>query len=346
MRELVDHHTVLADIRVPGIVVDYVVKCDDPADHAMTFGEPFNPAYLTSWRGERFSPEVSAALPGPVPQPSQNGVDSDTESAAIAGSQASAAAEPSLDARTIVQRRAVLELARRAPRVVNLGVGMPAAVGDLAHQAGLSGFTLTVEAGPVGGIPADGLSFGASAYPEAVIDQPAQFDFYEGGGIDLAILGLAELDGEGNVNVSKFGEGEHALIAGVGGFINITQSAKAVVFMGTLTAGGLKVAVQAGQLHIAQEGRLQKIVPRVSHLSFNGRYVAGLGTDVLYITERAVFAMQPDAAGLPRLTLTEVAPGLDVQRDVLMHCGTPVAISPTLRTMDARVFQAGAFQLG
>lgn len=315
VRELVPHHQLLQAIHVPGVLVDYVVVCDDPDEHQMTFGEPFNPAYLLPWRGGR------------------------------AASGAVAAGAAPLDARTIVQRRAVLELARRAPRVVNLGVGMPAAVGDLALQAGLSGFTLTVEAGPVGGVPADGLSFGASAYPEAVIDQPAQFDFYEGGGIDLAILGLAELDGEGNVNVSKFGEGEHASIAGVGGFINITQSAKAVVFMGTLTTGGLKIGAGDGRLAITQEGRLRKIVPAVSHLSFNGRYVAGLGTDVVYITERAVFAMRPDATGAPVLTLIEVAPGLDVQQGVLAHCDAPVAVSPALALMDERIFRAGPFRL-
>ena len=323
VRELVEHHQSLADIRVPGLLVDHVVVCEDPAEHQMTFGEAFNPAYVTAWRGARFTPESAAVDDAPTTPRKQ-------------GSGEATAVE----ARLIVQRRAVLELARRNPRVVNLGVGMPAAVGDLAHRAGLHGFTLTVEAGPVGGIPADGLSFGASAYPEAVVDQPAQFDFYEGGGIDLAILGLAELDGAGNVNVSKFGTGAHASIAGVGGFINITQSAKAVVFMGTLTAGGLQLAVHDGQLRIVQEGRLQKIVPQVAHLSFNGRYVAGMGTDVLYITERAVFAMRPGADGEPVLTLTEIAPGLDLQRDVLAHCGAPVAVAADLRTMDARLFQS------
>jgi propionate CoA-transferase len=239
----------------------------------------------------------------------------------------------------------VLELARRNPRVVNLGVGMPAAVGMLAHEAGLHGFTLTVEAGPIGGTPADGLSFGASAFPEAVVDQPAQFDFYEGGGIDLAILGLAELDGQGNVNVSKFGEGEAALIAGVGGFINITQSAKTVVFMGTLTASGLEVCAADGRLSITREGRLKKIVPAVSHLSFNGPYVASLGIPVLYITERAVFEMHADAHGEPRLTLVEIAPGVDLQRDVLDQCGTAVAVAADLRLMDERLFRPGVMTL-
>ncbi|WP_454711135.1 acyl CoA:acetate/3-ketoacid CoA transferase [Cupriavidus nantongensis] len=323
VENLVDHHEILQAIHVPGILVDYVVVCDNPANHQMTFAEAFNPAYVTPWQGEGSADDACAPLPEAGP----------------------------LDARTIVQRRAVMELARRAPRVVNLGVGMPAAVGMLAHQAGLHGFTLTVEAGPIGGTPADGLSFGASAYPEAVVDQPAQFDFYEGGGIDLAILGLAELDGQGNVNVSKFGEGEGALIAGVGGFINITQSARAVVFMGTLTAGGLEVRAGDGSLQIVREGRVKKIVPEVSHLSFNGPYVASLGIPVVYITERAVFEMRagegPEGSegGEARLTLVEIAPGVDLQRDVLDQCATPVAVAPDLRQMDARLFQAGPMRL-
>ncbi|MDF3832817.1 malonate decarboxylase subunit alpha [Cupriavidus basilensis] len=315
VESLVDRHDNLHAIHVPGILVDYVVVSTDPAHHQMTFAESFNPAYIAPWQGETAS---AAAAP---------------------------AAAPALDARTIVQRRAVLELARRQPRVVNLGVGMPAAVGMLAAQAGLDGFTLTVEAGPIGGTPADGLSFGASAYPEAVVDQPAQFDFYEGGGIDLAILGLAELDGHGNVNVSKFGEGDNALIAGVGGFINITQSAKAVVFVGTLTAGGLEACAEDGALRIVREGCVKKIVPQVSHLSFNGPYVASLGIPVLYITERAVFEMRPDAIGAECLTLIEIAPGIDLQRDVLDQCATPVTVAADLRVMDARLFRPGPLKL-
>ncbi|MGY8523908.1 acyl CoA:acetate/3-ketoacid CoA transferase [Paracidovorax citrulli] len=316
VEQLVDRHENLQAIHVPGILVDYVVVSQQEAHHQMTFAETYNPAYVTPWRG-------IAAGSDETPPPPQ--------------------AHP--DARTIVQRRAVLELARRRPRVVNLGVGMPAAVGMLAHEAGLAGFTLTVEAGPIGGTPADGLSFGASAYPEAVIDQPAQFDFYEGGGIDLAILGLAELDGHGNVNVSKFGEGDQALVAGVGGFINITQSAKAVVFMGTLTAGGLDARAEGGMLKIVTEGRVKKIVPEVSHLSFNGPYVASLGVPVLYVTERAVFEMRADADGQPRLTLIEIAPGMDLHRDVLDRCATPVAVAPDLRLMDACLFQPGRMRL-
>jgi propionate CoA-transferase len=300
VKRVVERHAQIATVRVPGILVDFVVVCDDPELSAMTFGEAFNPSYLCAGNGTNL----------PLREPS------------------------ALDARKIVQRRAVLELARQRPRVVNLGVGMPAMVGAVAHEEGVDGFTLTVEAGPIGGVPADGFSFGASAYPEAVVDQPAQFDFYEGGGIDMAFLGLAELDQHGNVNVSKFGSGEHALIAGVGGFINITQSARTLVFMGTLTANGLEVATGDGRLSIVREGSLRKVVREVSHLSFNGPYVASLGRDILYVTERAVFAMR-DA----RLTLIEVAPGIDLESQVLAECDCDVAVAHDLKLMDAAIFR-------
>jgi propionate CoA-transferase len=324
VREVVAHHEALAPIRVPGHLVDVVVHNTDPELHRITFGEQDNASYLQPWRGESCE-----AAPAPV------------------------ADHAPLDARALVQRRAVLELAQaRAQgqlRVVNLGVGMPAAVGGLAHAAGLRGYTLSVEAGPIGGTPADGLSFGASAWPEAVVDQPAQFDFYDGGGIDLAVLGMAELDACGNVNVSRFGAGEQASIAGVGGFINITQGAKALVFVGTLTTGGLQVQAGEGRLRIVQEGRMQKLVPAVSHLSYNAAYMAGRGQRVRYITERAVFEMRPrrdgKGAGAAELTLIEIAPGLDLQRDVLAACGAAVVVAEDLRTMDARIFQAGPLRL-
>ncbi len=319
VRERVHHHEALAPIRVPGHLVDVVVHNTDPELHRITFGEQDNASYLQPWRGEAFEDH-------PTP-----GADS-----------------APLDARALVQRRAVLELADAQAhgnlRVVNLGVGMPAAVGGLAQAAGLRGYTLSVEAGPIGGTPADGLSFGASAWPEAVVDQPAQFDFYDGGGIDLAVLGMAELDAAGNVNVSRFGDGEHASIAGVGGFINITQGAKALVFVGTLTTGGLQVQAGDGRLRIVQEGLLKKLVPAVSHLSYNAAYMAGRGQRVRYITERAVFEMRTGTDGQPRLNLVEIAPGLELQRDVLSACGAPVTVADDLRTMDARIFEPGPFR--
>lgn len=264
----------------------------------MTFGERFNPAYL----GE-----------GPVPpRPIVTGA---------------------LDARRIIQRRALLELVARAPRVVSLGVGMPAGVGAVAHEEGVDDFVLTVEAGPIGGVPADGLSFGASAFPEALVDQPAQFDFYDGGGVDMAFLGLAEFDPAGNVNVSLFGAGASRMVAGVGGFINITQSTRSLVFMGTLTAGGLTVATGDGRLRILKEGRARKLVGQVEHLSFSGPYASRLGTEVLYVTERAVFRLHDG-----RLRLIEIAPGIDLQRDVIDQCAGPIEVAADLHEMDRRLF--------
>ncbi len=288
-------------VRVPGIVIDYAVIADDPADHWMTFGEQWNEAYTLkpSQAPER---DATAALTAP------------------------------LTARSIVQRRALLELLPLPGAVVNLGVGMPAGVGALALAEGHSDFTLTVEAGPIGGTPADALSFGASAYPEAIIDHAAQFDFYDGGGIDIAFLGMAELDSHGNVNVSRFG----TKVAGIGGFVNITQTAKRVVLMGNFTAGGLKVAVDDGRLRIVQEGATKKLVRAVQHLSFNGEYARRLGTPVLYLTERAVFELRGE-----RLTLVEVAPGIDVARDVLAHCDAELDVADDLRTMDERIFRQG-----
>ncbi len=295
-----------ADVRIPGILVDYLVEVgDDPAVHGMTFGEHFNAAYL-----------------GEGPMPPRSG---------------SAGA---LDARRIIQRRALLELVQQQPRVVSLGVGMPAGVGAVAHEEGIDNFVLTVEAGPIGGVPADGLSFGASAYPDAVIDQPAQFDFYDGGGLDMAFLGLAQFDPAGDVNVSLFGTGEKRMVAGIGGFINITQSTRSLVFMGTLTAGGLTVAVEDGRLRIVSEGRSRKLVGQVEHLSFNGPYASQLGTRVIYVTERAVFRLEQG-----RLQLVEVAPGIDVERDVLAHCAGPIEVAGDLREMDHRIFAAAPMGL-
>jgi propionate CoA-transferase len=302
-RRIVDHHADLHTVRVPGILIDHVVIAGHPDEHPMTFAEADNPAYVTAWRG----PGVAEPLAAPLP----------------------------LDARKIVQRRALLELMARRPKVVNLGVGMPAGIGAVAREEGVAGFTLTVEAGPIGGTPADGLSFGASAYPECVVDQPAQFDFYDGGGIDAAFLGLAELDVRGNVNVSLFGEGDRRIVAGVGGFINITQSAREVVFMGTLTAGGLEVRAEGGRLAVVHEGRVPKIVPAVSHLTFDAAYVAGLGRRILYVTERAVFEVRDGV-----LTLVEVAPGIDVREQVLALCAPGVRVADELQAMDPRLFDA------
>ena len=339
VKRLVGEHAQARTVCVPGILVDYVVVVGEhPHHHAMTFGEYFNPAFtgLVPRRSARTNARAPAHARAPSSAPSSarpSAPSSAPASAPIAG------ARPA-DARRIIQRRALLEMAAVRPRIVNLGVGMPAGVGALAREAGLQGLVLTVESGPIGGTPADGLSFGAAEHPEAIVDEPAQFDFYDGGGLDMAFLGMAEADPQGNVNVGLFGVGPWRRIAGVGGFINISQSTRELVFMGTLTSGGLSMMIEDGQLRIEREGRWRKMVERVGLLCFNGDYASRLGIRATYVTERAVFRLREG-----RLALCEVAPGLDPERDVLALCPPGIAVAPQLRTIDARAFDTGPLRL-
>ena len=172
----------------------------------------------------------------------------------------------------------------------------------------LSDVTLTLESGPIGGVPAGGLSFGASSYPQAIIDPPSQFDFYDGGGLDFAALGAAQVDRHGNVNVSRFAN----RFSGVGGFVNISQSARRLIFCGTMTTDGLEVAVEDGILKIVNEGKVAKFVDLVEQVSFSGPIARGSSRVVIFVTERAVFQLQPEG-----VELIEVAPGIDIQRDVV-----------------------------
>lgn len=287
-------------VTIPGILVDYVIVATKPEYTWQTVRIAHDPAIS----GEKRIPP-SAVEPRP------------------------------LDERKVIGRRAAMEI--KSGAIINLGIGMATEVANVAMEENVyEKFTLTVESGVMGGVPLSALDFGLGVNYEALIDQPYQFDFYQGGGLDLGFLGMAQADEKGNTNVSKFG----GRFAGCGGFIDIAQNAKKVVFCGTLTTKGLKVEVGGGRLRILQEGSIKKFVKEVEHITFSGEYARKLGQEVLYVTERAVFRLGKDG-----MVLEEIAPGVDLKKDVLGQMEFSPIVSSDLKLMDEKIFKKEKMEL-
>ena len=234
-----------------------------------------------------------------------------------------------LNNRKIIARRAAMELEDYT--VINLGFGMPDGVSNVANEEGIiDKLTFTLEQGIVGGVPAGGDIFGVAYNANMILDAPSQFDFYSGHGLDLTCLGLAQVDKKGDVNVSKFG----STISGCGGFIDISQTSKKCIFCGTFTAGGLETEISDGKLSIVKEGRHKKFVDDVEHITFSGQYASETKQEVLYVTERAVFTIKDG-----KLELIEIAPGVDLEKDILENMEFKPEISDNLKLMDERIFK-------
>ncbi|WP_330112371.1 CoA-transferase (plasmid) [Cetobacterium somerae] len=282
-------------VGIPSIFVDYVVLCSDVKYHHQTFATEYDEAFVNS----------SILL-------------NNTKEKSV------------LDERKVIARRCAMFLSKD-DKILNYGIGMPEGIAEVLRDGNQEHlFTPTVEPGAIGGTPAGGLSFGASVTPQAIIDQPYQFDFYDGGGLDVAFLGLAQCDSNGDINVSKFGP----KIAGCGGFINISQNAKKVVFCGTFTAGGLKVQVKDGKINILTEGKSKKFIKEVEQITFSSKTANLNNQPVYYVTERAVFKLSKNG-----LELIEIAPGVDLEKDILDNMEFRPIISSELKLMDKKIFE-------
>jgi propionate CoA-transferase len=302
VERLTDKHTIKPhDVVVPGVLVDHIVIASEVGRRQFYAVPEFHP----EWCGETRLPLDQAAPP------------------------------MELSERKICGRRAALELKDGA--VVNLGIGMPEAVAAVAAEEGVSSnITLTIEAGSFGGVPQGGLAITASTNVESIISHADMFIFYDGGGIDLSVLGAAEIDKKGNVNVSKFA----GRTVGPGGFVNITQSTQKIVFVGTFMAGKTKLEIKDGKLNIIEDGNASKFVDKVEQITFSGEYANDTGKDILYVTERAVFKLTPGG-----VELIEIAPGVDLEKDILSKMAFKPLVSKQLKKMDPRIFTDAAMKL-
>ena len=282
-------------VRIHSSLVDYVVKA------------PSAELHMQNYAGTRYDP----ALTGEIRRPASN------------------IPPMPMSIRKVIARRGAMELKPNC--VINLGIGIPSGVGPVANEEGLAArTTLSLESGPIGGVPVEGVGFAGAMNPEGVNSICDTFDLYDGGYLDMTCLGAAEIDRDGNVNVSKFGP----RCPGPGGFINISQNTPKVCFMGAFTAGKSEITVEDGRLNILQDGPGVKFIDRVQQITFSAEYANKAGQTVLYITERAVFTLTPEG-----IMLTEIAPGVDLERDILAHMEFRPIISPELRQMDPRIFR-------
>ncbi|MBV9054732.1 MAG: 3-oxoacid CoA-transferase, partial [Hyphomicrobiales bacterium] len=278
-------------VKIPGILVDYVVV---DAAQRQTYATEYDPAYAGELR---------------VPLESMKRL--------------------AFDPRKIVARRAAMEILPGA--ICNLGAGISTGISAVAAEEGiLDHIVLTNEQGFIGGAPLTGVDSGASQNYQAIVDQPYQFDFYDGGGLDIAFLSFAEVDPRGNVNISRFG----SKIVGIGGFINISQNAKCVVFSGTFTSGGLELKAGDGRLTVVTEGRHKKFVNQIEQICYNAEFAECEGRSAIFVTERAVFRAIDGT-----LELVEVAPGISIERDILPHMAFEPRLALEIRKMDPRLFR-------
>ena len=230
-----------------------------------------------------------------------------------------------------IARRAALEL--RYGDAVNLGFGISALVPRILLEEGLAdAVTWVIEQGAVGGMPLLDFQFGCAANLQAIMSSPDQFTYFQGAGTDCSLLSFMQVDPDGSVNVSRLAGRPH-VTAGIGGFIDITSRSRHIVFSGTFTAGGLKLEIEDGRLRIVREGKSRKFVPTLEQVTFSGRRARLQGQRVTYVTERCVISLEHDG-----LTVTEIAPGIDLARDVLAQAAIPLRVSAALRTMDSRLF--------
>lgn len=280
-------------VEIPGILVDAIVIDEEQTQSLL-------PGYDPSWTGEVKQPisQLKKALP--------------------------------LDAKKVILRRAAKEITPGS--IVNLGVGIPVDLPQLALEDGFfDDITFSLEHGAIGGVPMGVEVFGAHINPQAFVTSPQIFDFYQAGGLSATLLGFAQIDGIGNVNVSKF----NGIYRGSGGFIDITHKTAKIIFCGTLTSGGLKVAVEDGKINIENEGRHKKFVQSIEHMTFNADQALMKGQEVLYITERCVFRLEENG-----LVLIEHAPGIDIEKDILSNVDCDITVSPDLKLMAPEIFLA------